>query len=99
MLPGIQQVELSTCECYLACKSTRKRFGKVTRVDFPIQLVHSDICGPMNIKDWHEAFYFVNFTDDYTRFGQVYVIAQTSNVLRCFVNHLFTQIWLVGHER
>ena len=46
LLPNYDKVDLFTCEHCLAGKATRKPFGKGTRADFPLQLVHSDICGP-----------------------------------------------------
>ena len=72
LLSSIEHVELSTCENCLAGKSARKPFGQATRAEYPLQLVHSDICGPMNVRARHGANYFITFIDDFTRFSYVY---------------------------
>ncbi|XP_075103561.1 uncharacterized protein LOC142178129 [Nicotiana tabacum] len=55
LLSNIEHVELSTCENCLAGKLARKPFGLATRAAYPLQLVHSDICGPMNVRAKHGA--------------------------------------------
>jgi len=49
-----------------------KPFGKASRASSPLELTHFDICGPMNVKAHHGAFYFCTFVDDYSRYGYVY---------------------------
>ena len=39
-----------------------------------LQLVHSDVCGPMPTKSLGKKRYFVSFTDDYSRCSQVYLM-------------------------
>jgi transposase InsO family protein len=63
---------------------TRKPFGTGTRSEFPLQLIHSDIYGPMNVRARHEGRYFITFIDDYTRYGHVYLISHKSEDLACF---------------
>ena len=84
LLGTIDKVELSTCESCLAGKTARKPFGKGTRADTPLQLIQSDICGPMNVRERHGAIYFITFIDDFTRFGYVYLISHKSKALSCF---------------
>lgn len=43
LLGQLANMNIPTCEHFLAGKSTRKPFGKTTRVEFPLQLVHFDI--------------------------------------------------------
>jgi hypothetical protein len=59
------KVDLPICEPCLAGKACRKSFGKAVRATQP-ELIHSDICGPMNVKARHGASYFLTFIDDYT---------------------------------
>ena len=84
LLANIDNVILSTCEFCLAGKTVRKPFGKGTRAEFPMQLVHSNICGQMNQRARHGALYFIKFIDDYTRFGFVYLISHKSKALSGF---------------
>jgi hypothetical protein len=63
---------------------TKKQFGTGTKYEFPLQLIHSDICGPMNVRVRHGGRYFITFIDDYTRYGHVYLIYHKSEALVCF---------------
>ena len=84
LLGNLEKVELSTCEHYLKGKLTRKPFSKVTRAEFSLQLIHSDVCGPINVRARHGAYYFITFIDDYSRYGLVYLISNKSEALSCF---------------
>ena len=69
LLGPLAKVDLPIYESCLAGKACRKPFGKVMRATQPLELIHSDICGPMNVKARHGASYFLTFIDDYTRYG------------------------------
>ena len=84
LLGNSKKVKLSTCEHCLKGKLTRKPFGKATRAEFPLQLIHSDVCGPMNMRARYGAYYFITFIDDYSRYGVVYLISHKSEALSCF---------------
>ena len=79
---------MPTCEYCLAGKTTRKPFRKGTRVELPLQLIYSDICGPMSVKARHGALYFITFIDDFTRYGHVYMLCHKSEVLDCFRHYI-----------
>ena len=50
LLGSIEKIDLPTCEyCFLG-KATKFPFGKAKRANFPLQLIHSNICDPMNVK-------------------------------------------------
>ena len=66
LLGSIDKIDLSVCEQYLAGKAMRLPFGKAKRASFPLELIHSDICGPMNVRTRHEDQYFITFIDDFT---------------------------------
>lgn len=46
------------------------------------ELVHTDVCGPMQEKSIGGARYFVLFKDDYSNFRKVYFLKQKSEVCR-----------------
>ena len=50
LLGPVTKIDLPICEHCLAGKTTRKPFSKAIRAEVPLQLVHSDICGPMNVR-------------------------------------------------
>ena len=56
LLDQLAKVKLPRCESCLAGKATAKPFGKASRASSPLELIHSDIYGPMNVKARHGAF-------------------------------------------
>ena len=103
---SIDKINLSICEQCLVGKATRFPFGKAKRACFPLKLIHSDICGPMNVRARHRAQYFITFIDDFTQFGHVYLISHRSEALDCFkrystlvVNQLNTKIKSLRTDR
>ena len=88
LLSNVTKVEMSTCEHCLVGKSCRKPFGTGTRAEVPLQLIHSDICGPMNVKTRRGKSYFITFIDDFTRFGHIYLISHKHEVISCFQNYM-----------
>jgi len=68
--------------------------GKQTRVSFKkhppsrklelLELVHSDVCGPLKVKSFSCALYFVTFIDDCSRKLWVYVLQGKDQVLEKF---------------
>ena len=55
-LRQLTKIDLPTCESCLAGKACHKPFGKAARATDVLELVHSVICGPMNVKTRHGAF-------------------------------------------
>ncbi|KAA0035260.1 gag/pol protein [Cucumis melo var. makuwa] len=50
-LSKLEDNSLPPCESFLEGKMTKRSFtGKGLRAKIPLELVHSDICGPMNVK-------------------------------------------------
>ena len=78
--------ELSFCEGSLAGKMCRKPFPTVgeIRSTRKLQLVHSDVCGPMQTQSIGGAKYFVTFIDDYPRCCAVYFMKHESEVFDKF---------------
>ena len=106
LLGSVAKVKLPICEHYLIGKITRLPFGKTKRSTSKLQLIHSDICGPMNVRTRHGANYFMTFIDDFTRFGHVYLISYKSEVLDYFTqftklveNQLSTKIKALRSDR
>ena len=84
LLGSIDNIDLPVCEQCLAGKATRLPFGKSKRSCFPLERIHYDICGLMNVRARHGAQYFITFIDDFTRFDHVYLISHRSEALNCF---------------
>jgi hypothetical protein len=68
--------------------------GKLTRSSFPkksehrasgkLELVHTDLCGPMRVESHNGAKYMLTFTDDFTRFSHGYFLKSKTEVLSIF---------------
>ena len=75
------------------CKSCVE--GKIHRQPFPreggkgstklLGLVHSDVCGELNVKSLGGAKYFLTFVDDNTRYVWVYLLKHKSEVFDKFL--------------
>ena len=57
-----------------------------------LDLVYSDVCGPMKIKTLSGSLYFVTFIDDHSRQIQVYTLKTKYQVLEVFKKfHAFVE--------
>lgn len=86
---------MSKCESCPASKATAKPFGKASRASSLLEILHSDICGPINVKACHWAIYFLTFIDDYSRCGYVYILShryEATDVFKHFVAEGETQL-------
>ena len=83
---GLKQFDLSFCEGCVQGKMQRKPFKPVgeIRSTKKLELVHTDICGPMQTESFGGKRYFVTFIDDYSRFCKVYFMRQKTEVLDKF---------------
>ena len=64
-----------TCESCLSGKTTKLPFkGKGERANGPLDLIHSDVCGPMSIHARGGFIYFITFIDDYSQYGCLYLM-------------------------
>lgn len=91
MPENVEHVTFSTDTESLTCitckegKQTRLPFkSEGCRSTFPLQLVHSDICGPMETQTIGGARYFLTFIDDYTKKVYVYFLKKKSDTLEKF---------------
>ncbi|UYV66792.1 hypothetical protein LAZ67_4002870, partial [Cordylochernes scorpioides] len=68
-------------------KQTRLPFPEVslTKSTEPLQLIHSDICGPMRTKSYGVALYFATFIDDFSRMIFTFVMKGKNEVFKGFI--------------
>ena len=82
MLRGLPPIKepASTCECCILEKQHHESFptGAYYRAKKPLELVHTDLCGPMTIQSIGGRCYFLTFIDDYSRKNWVYFLKQKS---------------------
>ena len=64
---GLDFLDFSICEHYLYGKQAMNSHSTVSKKrSGPLELVHSDVCGPMPIVSMGGASYFVTFIDDFS---------------------------------
>jgi transposase InsO family protein len=62
-------------------KTIKKGAVRATSV---LELIHTDICGPLNVKSIDGFDSFITFTDDFSRYGYIYPIRDRSEALDKF---------------
>ncbi|GKU98369.1 hypothetical protein SLEP1_g11381 [Rubroshorea leprosula] len=84
-LPSIHNPD-QLCEACTLGKHHRMPFAAEhqQRATQPLELVHSDVCGPMNTMSNGNNRYFLTFIDDFTRKIWVYLLQRKSEVFDCF---------------
>ena len=76
---------IPVCESCLEGKMTKRPFkAKGNRVTIQLELVHTDVCGPMSVQARGGYEYFITFTDDYSRYGYVYLMRHKSEAFDKF---------------
>ncbi|GJW74762.1 putative RNA-directed DNA polymerase [Tanacetum coccineum] len=87
VLSGVHDINLKKCSHCLARKQTRRAFKSHPsfRTENILDLVHSDVCGPMKTKTLGGCSYFVTFIDDHSK-GKVlvYTLKTKDQVLDVF---------------
>ena len=77
--------EFLVCESCLEGKMTKRPVNaKGKRAQDLLELVHSDVCGPMSTQAKGGYEYFITFTDDYSRYGYVYLMRRKSEAFEKF---------------
>ncbi|CAA7049764.1 unnamed protein product [Microthlaspi erraticum] len=82
------QVTKEVCEACNLGKQSRKSFPKKsqTKTQAKLEIVHTDLCGPMQHKYLEGSRYFLLFLDDYTDMCWVYFLRQKSETFLAFKN-------------
>ena len=78
------------CEACVLGKMQKKPFPKQSqhRATRPYEIVHSDVCGPMQVESKGVSRYMLTFTDDYSRYTTAYFIKSKSEVLSKFKEYV-----------
>jgi hypothetical protein len=74
-----------TCEACLLGKMTKMHFsGFPERASDLLELIHTDVCGPMSTTTRGGYQYFITFTDDLSIYGYVYLMKHKSGTFEKF---------------
>nr|GFB17254.1 hypothetical protein [Tanacetum cinerariifolium] len=73
------------CVSCMSGKMARKPYThQVEKAKDLLGLIHTDVCGPFKIMSRQGASYFVTFTDDFSRYGYVYLLKHKHEVFENF---------------
>jgi hypothetical protein len=74
-----------TCKSCLLWKITKSPFtGQSERASDLLGLVHTDVCGPMSSVARGGFQYFITFTNDFSRYGYIYLMRHKSKSFKKF---------------
>ncbi|GKE29565.1 retrotransposon protein, putative, ty1-copia subclass [Tanacetum coccineum] len=84
----LDSTEIKSFEKCVSCmsgKMARKPYShQVERAKDLLGLIHTDVCGPFRTVSRQGASYFVTFTDDFIRYGYVYLLKHKHKVFETF---------------
>jgi hypothetical protein len=73
------------CEVCLLAKCNRLPFQhRKTKTTAPLELIHTDTSGTIRVPNIHNATSFLIFIDDFTRYAEVFLLKNKSEVLNHF---------------
>ena len=76
---------LGACEPCLMGKMTKTPFsGTMERATDLLEIIHTDVCGPMSVKAHGKYRYFLTFTDDWSRYGYICLMKRKSKIVERF---------------
>ncbi|WZZ65001.1 hypothetical protein YC2023_076371 [Brassica napus] len=85
LLSSFDYESYEKCESCLLGKMAKAPFtGHGERAKDLLELIHTDVCGPMSIHARGNYQYFITFTDDFSRYGYVYLMKHKSESFEKF---------------
>jgi len=74
------RTSMGVCEACVEGKQHRRPSHQpATRAKEPLELIHSDLCGPIDPTTYGRTNYYLLFTDDYTRMTHIYPLKKKSS--------------------
>ncbi|GJW17694.1 retrotransposon protein, putative, ty1-copia subclass [Tanacetum coccineum] len=96
LLKSIDDESFDVCVSCISGKMARKPFTHASeKADDLLRIIHSDVCGPFRTTSREGANYYVTFTDDFSRYGYVYLIKhkhEVFEILKTFQNEVENQL-------
>ncbi|KAD5802565.1 hypothetical protein E3N88_13925 [Mikania micrantha] len=85
LLKTNQNDSFDICESCLQGKMTKAPFNRINeRAKDLLGIIHSDVCGPFKPISRNGERYFITFTDDYSRYGYVYLLRHKDEAFETF---------------
>ena len=84
-VPQVQEEKHNHCKGCALGKNIKKPFPQSEhKSKGTLDLVHSDVCGPMSVQSFISYSYCVTFIDDYSRMTWIYFLKVKSEVFERF---------------
>ena len=85
LLESLDFESFDTCEPCLMGKMIKTPFsGMMERATDLLEIIHTDVCGPMSVSTRGGYRYFLTFTDDLSRYGYIYLMKHKSETFEKF---------------
>ena len=85
LLESLDFESLERCEACLMGKMTKTPFsGMMERATDLLEIIHTDVCGPMSVASRGGYRYVLTFTDDLSRYGYIYFMKHKSETFEKF---------------
>lgn len=87
LVTGITNSKLDSNVCGICMQGKQCKLPhnqQRVRASRPLQLVHSDLCGPISPESYDGRKYMMTFVDDYTHFTVVYLLQSKSEAFKYF---------------
>ena len=80
-----EKIDCVTCAVNKISAKPYKNYGSVQTTDL-LEVVHTDLCGPIGVKSVGGSSYFMTFIDDYSHYISTYFLKNKSDVFEAFTN-------------
>nr|XP_017250775.1 PREDICTED: uncharacterized protein LOC108221405 [Daucus carota subsp. sativus] len=89
-LPKVEFVKDGLCDACQIGKQRKSSFKSKLKssIDRPLQLLHMDLFGPVNIMSISRKKYCLVIVDDFTRFTWTYFLHAKDEVVEIIINHI-----------
>ncbi|KAK1660603.1 hypothetical protein QYE76_048762, partial [Lolium multiflorum] len=85
LLESLDFESLDRCEACLMGKMTKTPFsGTMERATDLLEIIHTDVCGPMSVASRGGYRYVLTFMDDLSRYGYIYFMKHKSETFEKF---------------
>ena len=85
LLESLDYESLDACEPCLLGKMTKTPFsGTMERATDLLEIIHTDVCGPMSVDARGKYRYFLTFTNDLSRYEYIYLMKHKSETFEKF---------------
>ena len=81
LLESLDYESFDACEPCLMGKMIKTPFSRtMEQASDLLEIIHTDVCGPMSVKARGGYHYFLTFTDDLSRYGCIYLMKHKSEI-------------------